>query len=78
MMWHKFDMVQQVINASQHDWVWWMDFDTLITNTNIKLEDIIADALANVTNPELVDWIFTPDWYAIHFPSAPPKEDPID
>jgi len=65
-MWHKFEMVQQVINASQHDWVWWMDFDTLITNTNIKLTDIIADTLANATNPDLVDWIFTPDCFELN------------
>jgi mannan polymerase II complex MNN10 subunit len=64
-MWHKFEMVQTVINASQHDWVWWMDFDTLITNTDIKLESIIEEALANATNPDLVDWIFTADWYVI-------------
>lgn len=62
MMWHKFDMVQNVIHGSEHDWVWWMDFDTLITNTNTKLEDIISEALATVTDPELVDYIFTPDW----------------
>lgn len=66
MMWHKFDMVQNVINGSEHDWVWWMDFDTLITNTNTKLEDIISEALANATNPDLVDYIFTPDWYVWH------------
>jgi hypothetical protein len=63
LMWHKFEMVQTVINASTHDWVWWMDFDTLITNTDIKLESIIEEALAGVTKPELVDWIFTADWY---------------
>lgn len=66
MMWHKFDMVQNVINGSEHDWVWWMDFDTLITNTNTKLEDIISEALANATDPDLVDYIFTPDWY-VHY-----------
>lgn len=69
MMWHKFDMVQKVINASEHDWVWWMDFDTLITNTNTKLEDIISESLANATDPDLVDYIFTPDWYVDSLPS---------
>lgn len=67
LMWHKFEMVQQVINAGEHDWVWWMDFDTLITNTNTKLEDIIEESLANATDPDLVDYIFTPDWYVHSF-----------
>lgn len=69
MMWHKFDMVQKVINASEHDWVWWMDFDTLITNTNTKLEEIILESLANATDPDSVDYIFTPDWYVPPFSS---------
>jgi mannan polymerase II complex MNN10 subunit len=62
LMWHKFDMVQRVINGSQHDWVWWIDFDTLVTNMNIKIEDIIEEQLANVTNPDKIDFLFTPDW----------------
>jgi hypothetical protein len=65
-MWHKFDMVRKVINTSDHDWVWWMDFDTLITNTDIKLQDIISEALANATDPDQVDWLFTPDWYVTY------------
>jgi len=69
MMWHKFDMVHRVINAGQHDWVWWMDFDTLITNTNTKLVDIISEALANATDPDEIDYLFTPDWYVFrHLP----------
>ncbi|KAE9974865.1 hypothetical protein EG327_008643 [Venturia inaequalis] len=66
MMWHKFDMVQKVINASEHDWVWWMDFDTLITNTNTKLEEIILESLANATDPDSVDYIFTPDCFELN------------
>jgi hypothetical protein len=63
LMWHKFDMVQRAINSTQYDWVWWIDFDTLVMNMNIKVEDIIADALANVTDPDKIDFLFTPDWY---------------
>ncbi|QDS75934.1 hypothetical protein FKW77_003084 [Venturia effusa] len=66
MMWHKFDMVQKVINGSEHDWIWWMDFDTLITNTNIKVEDILAESLANATDPDSVDYIFTPDCFELN------------
>jgi len=66
MMWHKFDMVQRVINGSQHDWVWWIDFDTLVMNMNTRLEDVIADALANVTNPDAIDFLFTPDCFELN------------
>lgn len=61
-MWHKFDMLQRVINDKQHDWVWWIDFDTLFMNMNTRLEDIIEDALANATKPTAIDFLFTPDW----------------
>jgi mannan polymerase II complex MNN10 subunit len=76
-MWSKFDMVQRVTNMSKYDWVWWMDFDTLITNTYTKLEDIIEESLieANRTNTDLIDWIFTPDWHVFRFASSNP--DPL-
>jgi len=61
-MWHKFVMVEEAIAMGQYDWVWWMDFDTLITNNTIKVEDVIEESLANLTNPDLIDFIFTPDW----------------
>ncbi len=61
-MWHKFAMIEDAIQTNKYDWVWWMDFDTLITNTNIKVEDVIAEELANVTNPNAIDFLFTPDW----------------
>ncbi|OCK76036.1 glycosyltransferase family 34 protein [Lepidopterella palustris CBS 459.81] len=59
--WLKFDMVERLINANQHDWIWWMDFDTLITNTTIKVEDIINESLANSTAPADVDFLVTND-----------------
>ncbi len=63
--WHKLDMLERGMKAGTYDWIWWIDFDTLITNTTIRLEDIIADALANHTNPDGVDMILTPDWYVL-------------
>jgi galactosyl transferase GMA12/MNN10 family len=63
-MWHKFVMIETAIRSGLYDWVWWMDFDTLITNTSIRVEDVIAQELANVTHtePEDIDFLFTPDW----------------
>lgn len=57
----KFDMAERVIKTGKYDWIWWMDFDTLITNTEIKVADIIQEELANVTHPENVDFLFTHD-----------------
>jgi hypothetical protein len=67
VMWHKFVMIEEIIDAGQHDWVWWIDFDTLITNTSIKLTDIIAESLAETPNPDEIDFILTKDWY-VAFP----------
>ena len=61
-MWHKFVMVESAISTGLYDWVWWMDFDTLITNNTIKVEDVVEESLANLTNPDLIDFIFTSDW----------------
>ena len=60
--WHKFVMLEQIMNDKKHDWIFWIDFDTLITNATIKLEDIIQESLANATNPNEIDYLFTGDW----------------
>jgi len=61
-MWHKFEMIEEAIHARKYDWIWWMDFDTLITNQTVKVEDLIAEHLANETDPNAIDFLFTPDW----------------
>ncbi|KAF2103037.1 hypothetical protein NA57DRAFT_52573 [Rhizodiscina lignyota] len=50
IMWHKFKMMEDLVHAGTHDWIWWIDFDTLITNLNIKLDDIIKESLYNVSS----------------------------
>ncbi|KAF1985928.1 glycosyltransferase family 34 protein [Aulographum hederae CBS 113979] len=63
MMWHKLGMVERLIKDpnNHYDWIWWLDFDILITNYRISLESIITDALANATKPDDIDFILTPD-----------------
>jgi len=63
VMWHKFQMVEDVIRKGQHDWIWWIDVDTLITNTTISLADIINESLVSVNTPEMIDFLVTDDWY---------------
>jgi mannan polymerase II complex MNN10 subunit len=60
-MWWKFAMAERLIKSGKYDWIWWMDFDTLITNTDIKVTDIIEEELRNVTNPDEIDYLFTHD-----------------
>lgn len=64
MMWYKFSMIERVIKQNQHDWVWWVDFDTLFTNMTKNVEDVIDGALATLQEKERneVDLILTPDW----------------
>jgi mannan polymerase II complex MNN10 subunit len=54
-------MVERLIKKGTYDWIWWLDVDTLITNTEIKLADIIDETLKNVTNPDEIDWLVTHD-----------------
>ncbi|EAW25564.1 uncharacterized protein NFIA_043830 [Aspergillus fischeri NRRL 181] len=60
--WLKFDMIERLINTSQYDWIWWIDFDTLITNTTMSLADIISESLASSSVPDMIDFIVTDDW----------------
>lgn len=62
IMYHKFAMIERVIKAGKHDWIWWMDFDTLITNTDVRLEEVIDDGLASVNSSAAVDFLLTNDW----------------
>jgi mannan polymerase II complex MNN10 subunit len=61
-MWYKFIMLEEAMATEKHDWIWWIDFDTLITNITIKLEDIIEESFANHTRPNDIDFLFTADW----------------
>lgn len=61
VVYYKFDMAERLIASGKYDWIWWLDFDTLITNTSIPLTSIIDGALANTSNPENIDYIFTRD-----------------
>ncbi|KAJ5991326.1 hypothetical protein N7522_011533 [Penicillium canescens] len=59
--WLKFDMVERVINAGQHDWIWYMDFDTLITNHSMSLTNLIYEYLAKAPMPDTIDFLVTDD-----------------
>ena len=60
--WHKLNMVERLIQQQRYDWIWWIDYDTLITNTTVKLEDLIEESLATAPDPIKIDMILTRDW----------------
>jgi mannan polymerase II complex MNN10 subunit len=59
---NKWRMMEEVIDAKTHEWIWWMDFDTLITNMTIPLTDIIEEELALANVPDDIDFFFSHDW----------------
>jgi mannan polymerase II complex MNN10 subunit len=68
--WHKVKMIERLIIQDEYDWIWWIDYDSLITNTDIKLEDLINDSLASVSDPDRIDLLLTPDWFVYLLTSA--------
>ena len=62
-MWHKLDMMERTIAAGTADWMWWIDFDTLITNMTVKLSDIITQSLEEIGGGEGVNLLVSKDWY---------------
>lgn len=63
--WLKFDMIERVIQARQHDWIWYIDFDILITNKSLSLTNVIHENLAKTAMPDMIDFLVTDDWWVI-------------
>ena len=55
-------MIEEKIKEQKYDWIWWMDFDTLITNKTIRITDIVDEVLKKQKDPKNVAMLFTPDW----------------
>jgi len=65
-VWHKFTMIERLIEADEYEWIWWIDFDTLITNTTVKLENIISQALARTSKPDNIHALLTADCWPLN------------
>ncbi|KAF2132807.1 glycosyltransferase family 34 protein [Dothidotthia symphoricarpi CBS 119687] len=61
VMWWKYTMAERAVKSGKYDWIWWLDFDTLITNTATKITDIIEEELNNATNLDAIDFLLTKD-----------------
>ncbi|GFF22900.1 probable alpha-1,2-galactosyltransferase gmh2 [Aspergillus udagawae] len=59
-------MIEQLITQEDYDWIWWIDYDTLITNTDTKLENLIDDSLASVSAPDRINFLLTPDCFNLN------------
>ena len=62
-------MVYETLNSGLYEWVLWKDFDTLFTNTSIRIEDFMEDVKINHLNSldtgqqwKDVDMIVSRDW----------------
>jgi mannan polymerase II complex MNN10 subunit len=61
-VWDKITNIETAIKLDRYDWIWCIDYDLLITNSTVTLEDVVDDALAQVDNPDDIDMILTSDW----------------
>ena len=78
-VWYNLDMIEDTIKKKQYEWIWWIDFDSLITNKEIKLETIIAEAL-NMTTKEHaqnIDMILTVDCNGLNIGSMIFRSTPL-
>jgi mannan polymerase II complex MNN10 subunit len=49
--WDKLDMIRDAVQTTlsgkaEYEWVWMLDYDTLITNPSIRIEDVIEKSLS--------------------------------
>ena len=61
-IWDKFTNIEAAIETGRYDWIFCLDYDTLITNSSITLDDVVDEALAEVADPDQIDMILMPDW----------------
>ncbi|KAA8908638.1 galactosyl transferase GMA12/MNN10 family-domain-containing protein [Sphaerosporella brunnea] len=78
-VWHKLNMVEYLVRTGDYDWIWWIDYDTVITNTTVKLEDIIAEALHSekVKSPQDIHMILTADCWPLNAGSMLLRSTPL-
>lgn len=61
IIWYKYDIVEKFAREKKYDWMWFLDFDALITNTDTLIESIIDRAMIMAPEPSDVKIILTED-----------------
>jgi mannan polymerase II complex MNN10 subunit len=51
-----------------YEWIWWIDYDLIVTNSSITLESVVEQALAPYSPAERdqIDMIITPDCFPVN------------
>ena len=52
----KLAMIKRTLETGKYDWVYWCGSDTMITNYNIKIEDLIDDNYCFILGCDVWDW----------------------
>ncbi|CAK1362353.1 hypothetical protein CB0940_02383 [Cercospora beticola] len=72
--WDRLTAMEKVIRGklkgdNSYEWIWWSDYDSIITNSSVKLENIVEDALAEIEDSSRrsqIDIIMTPDCWPMN------------
>ena len=76
-VWHKLTMFENAIASQKYDWLWWLDFDTLITNTSIPLHTLIPKFLHNHPSPSEIAFLLTADCFPLNAGSMIMRSSPL-
>ncbi|KAI5367840.1 Putative glycosyltransferase 34, nucleotide-diphospho-sugar transferase [Septoria linicola] len=72
--WDRLTSMEKIIKAklrgeNDYEWIWWTDYDLIITNSSITLENVVDGALARIENKahrSEIDIIMTPDCFPMN------------
>lgn len=62
----------KLAGQNSYEWIWWTDYDLIVTNFSITLDSVVREALEqqhveeDVTRREEIDLIMTPDCFPVN------------
>ncbi|KJX95765.1 hypothetical protein TI39_contig1051g00001 [Zymoseptoria brevis] len=71
--WDRLNEMERAIKATHrgenaYEWIWWTDFDLIVTNSSITLENMVELALEpySAAERDQIDMIITPDCFPVN------------
>lgn len=72
--WDRLTSMEKIINGklkgeNDYEWIWWSDYDLIITNSSITLDSVVEEALGtieDVSRRAQIDIIMTPDCFPMN------------
>jgi mannan polymerase II complex MNN10 subunit len=71
--WDRLKMMERAIKGklageNAYEWIWWIDYDLIVTNSSITLESMVELALApySAAQRDQIDMIITPDCFPVN------------